>query len=159
MQNSSQRWKPRCDLNWPFLLSDIVWRKPGWKYFALYVLRFLENIMSEETVVRNLKKGVNTIKLVASIKHFINEEDYKDFEETSGENADDVERETIDQLKFNEEREIHKTGTRLLEMLIDAASLQTFKSNIDRNIKTFKPRPEIIQILRAEYAVLTSVNV
>lgn len=145
-------------LNWPFLISDTIWKKLNWKYFALYVLRFLEVLMANETVLRNLKKGVNTIKLVASIKHFINEEDYKDFDENFGNEDEEENKDPPDQLKFSEEREIHKKGIVLLEKLIDTASLQTFKNNIDANIKTFRPKPEIIQILRAEYAVLTSVN-
>lgn len=138
-------------LNWPFIISNVIWKNPSWKYFALYVLRFIENIMQMESVIKMMTQGANTIKLVASIKHFINDEDIKDLE-------DEEEVTTKDVLTYNEEREIYRKSAVLLEKLIDTSVLETFKSNISKSIEKFIPKTEVITILRAEYAVLTVVN-
>ena len=140
------------NLKWPFILCDTVWKKNGWKFFALYVIRWLENLVAEKDNLRSLTKDTYCIKLVASIKHFINEDDYKDFEEETSNP------EESDQLEYSHEREIQNKGTKIIEKLMDPALMNTFKSTIEKSITSFKPLPETIQILRAEYAVMSSIN-
>lgn len=142
-------------LGWPFNLSDVVWKKPNWKIFAYYVMKFMEIMIKDKDTERQLKGNSSAIKLIASIKNFIIEEDYKDFDETE---SDLKENESRDVLTFAQEREVYKKGTLLVSLLTDSSTLQTFKNNVDKSIKSFKPKQEIIQILRAEYAVLTCLN-
>ena len=138
-------------LNWPFQISNVIWKNSQWKYFALYVLKFIETLMRNPAMVKLMTQGVNTIKLVASIKHFINDEDIRDLEEEDDHQGKDV-------LTYTEEREIYRKSAILLEKLIDTSVLETFKSNITKSIEKFVPKTEVITILRAEYAVLTVVN-
>lgn len=138
-------------LNWPFQLSNVIWKNPDWKHFALYVLRFIEVLMADPANIKLMTQGVNTIKLVSSIRHFITDEDIKDFNEKDLGQTSDV-------LTYNEEREIYRKGAQLLEKLIDTSVLQTFQNNIGKGLQKFTPRPEVITILRAEYAVLAVVN-
>ncbi len=63
------------------VISDIIWRKNGWKNFALFSLRLLEVIMSTEEGLRAAKQTPISLTLVASIRHLAIEEDYQDFEE------------------------------------------------------------------------------
>lgn len=65
----------------PFL-CDKVWIKHGWRKFFLYCLRYIENIMKDKKHIPILKETTSAILLIASIRNFINEEDYNDFEET-----------------------------------------------------------------------------
>lgn len=66
-------------------LCDKIWFKPEWNVFSLYCLRFMEKLTNQSEIIPILKNGVNAIKLVASIKNFINEEEYKVFEEVEEE--------------------------------------------------------------------------
>jgi hypothetical protein len=141
-------------LNWAFPLNDVVWKKPNWKLFAYNVLRFLDAVVRVNPGDKSFRGNLNVIRLIASIKNFVIEEDYKDFEEA----GEAKESEASDVLTFAQEREIHKKGSELVALLADSATPVTFKGSVDKSIKLFKPKPETIQILRAEYAVLTCLN-
>lgn len=69
-------------------LCDKVWLKPQWNVFSLHCLRFMEKLTNKDEIIPILKNGVNAIKLVASIKNFINEEEYKVFEEVDDDEED-----------------------------------------------------------------------
>lgn len=138
-------------LHWPFQINNVILLKPKWKIFSYYVLHFLEALMKNSDIVKEMQQGVASIKLVAAIQHFINDEDFKDF----GEEEQD---ETADVLTYSQEREIYKKSAELLNRLIDSGILLTFKNNITKSIDKFKPKPEGIAILRAEYSVLALAN-
>ena len=70
----------------------------------------------------------------------------------------DEESEQRDVLSYAEEREIHKKSAFVMEELMDSVLIGNFKKNINETLKFFKPQPESILILRAEYAVLTCAN-
>lgn len=72
-------------------LCDKIWFKPEWNVFSLYCLRFMEKLTNQNEIISILKNGVNAIKLVASIKNFVNEEEYKVFEDVEEENEDNGE--------------------------------------------------------------------
>ncbi len=139
-------------LNYPKDLCDLIWRNTGWRHFALYILRFMEKLVANPDILSLLRRTVAAIKLVASIKNFINEEDYKIFEDSPEEG------EQSETLTFSEEREIHKKSQEVMEKLMDATILDNIKSNINKTLKFFKPLPETIMILRAEYAVISCAN-
>lgn len=140
-------------LNWPFILTDVVWKKTTWNRFALHVVRWIEQLTAVKDNYKALTNSINTVKLVASIKHFINEEDYKEFE-----GDEEVAAEDSDSIDFTEEREIQAKGGKILEALMEPQSAANFKVAIEKSISNFKPIPEAIQILRAEYAVMASIN-
>ena len=48
----------------------------------------MEKLTNKDEIIPILKNGVNAIKLVASIKNFINEEEYKVFEEVDDDEED-----------------------------------------------------------------------
>lgn len=56
---------------------------------------------------------------MASIKNFLNEEEYNQFE--------GKERQKIKKLTSSEEREIHKKSTKIIEKLLTASILDSFK--------------------------------
>jgi hypothetical protein len=141
--------------NWPFLLSDVVWKKPNWKFFACHVMKTMETIAKNPENERLVKGNVNLIKLIASIKNFITEEDYKDFEEGDDEAKD---RGNSDVLSFAQEREVHKKGTELVGYLTDVSTQTSFRNTIEKSVSLFKPKQESVQILRAEYAVISCLN-
>lgn len=60
-------------------LCNVVWLNSHWDKFYLYTLRFVEKLVENNKIVDILKQGTATIKLVASIKNFLNEEEYKSF--------------------------------------------------------------------------------
>lgn len=160
-QFSVQLTKFITNNQWPVYLCDLIWKKPSWKIVSLNILRFIEAIMSDKQNIKILQMNSSSIRLIATIKNFIIEEDSSIFEEIDEEPNDQNEDsfgEKLGTLNYAEEREIYRKATFLIENLIDASSLQTFKSNIERDVKIFKPKPETIQILRAEYALLASVN-
>lgn len=142
-------------INWSFQLNDVIWKKPNWKNFAYHVMRFLDSVVKVNPGDKGFRGNLSAIRLIASIKNFVIEEDYKDFDELSGDSKEDEEK---DVLTFAQEREIHKKGTELVSLLADSGTPITFKSSVDKSIKLFKPKAETIQILRAEYAVLTCLN-
>ena len=153
----SDQGKSIMRLNYPQFLCNIIWNKPNWRFFSLHVLRFVDQLIKNPKIIDLLKGGISTIKLVASIKNFLNEEDYKSFEEDD-EDEEKEKIETKDVLTFGEEREIHKKATIILNELLDSATLLSFKKTITQTIKNFKPQKQTILILRAEYAVLTVAN-
>ena len=67
-------------LNYMPFLCDKVWIKPNWIIFSLYCLRFVEKFIIDKNILSLVKQGVSCVKLVASIKNFINEIEYKSFE-------------------------------------------------------------------------------
>jgi hypothetical protein len=146
---------------WQQFLFDIVLKKPNWKKFSLFVLRFFDSIVKNKNNIKVLQSNPSTVKLIATIKNFIIEEDYREFEE---EESDDVQlnsmkkEQQVEILLYSEEKEIQRKALALIEQLIDSSSLVTFKGNIERGIANFKPKPEIIQILRADYAILACIN-
>ena len=140
-------------LNWPFQLTNIILAKPNWKIFALYSLRFIESLMKNDAIIKEMKQGFGSIKLIACIQHFINEEDLTGFDED-----EQIDNKEGDKLTYQQEREIYKKCSVLLDQLIDTGILITFKNNITKTIKTFNMKAEAVTILRAEYAVLTLAN-
>lgn len=62
------------------------------------------------------------------------------------------------ELTYTQEDEINKKSSIIIDKLLNSSILETFKQNISKTIKSFKPKPETITILRSEYAVLTVAN-
>lgn len=148
-------------LNYPRFLCNVIWNKPNWRFFSLNVLRFIDQLIKNNKIIDLLKGGISTIKLVASIKNFLNEDDYKSFEENDEEDEEEeveIKKITKDILTYGEEREIHKKATHILNKLLDTATVLSFKKTITKTLQNFKPMKQTILILRAEYAVLTVAN-
>ena len=141
-------------------LCNQIWIKSNWRFFSLYVLRFYEVLTNNEDILIILRSNMSSIKLIASIKNFMNEEEYKEFEENDeDENKEiDEEIEEKDIFSFSEEREIHKKSTEIMRKLLEISIIDTFKKSITNSINKFRPIKETILILRAEYAVLTCAN-
>lgn len=124
-------------INYQNFLCEKVWNKHSWRAFFLYCLRYVERLMVTNKHVDILRQTQSAILLIASIKNFINEEDYADFEEArDGEEEED---EIKDLLTYSDEREIHKKATELIHKLIDTVSLDNFRMEIKRLIENFRP--------------------
>ena len=145
---------------WPASLCDLVLKKPEWKKVSLFILRFFDLLIGNKQNIKLFQSNLSTIKLLATIKNYIIEEDYREFED---EEHDQIELGSAKKkqkmvLLYHEEREIYKKSSELIEKLIDAGSLMTFRGNVERGIANFKPKSEIIQILRADFAILACIN-
>ena len=140
-------------------LCDKIWLKSNWRFFSLYVLRFYEVLTNNEDILVILRANMSSVKLVASIKNFINEQEYQEFEEADDDDAQ-IDEEVIEKdiFSFSEEREIHKKSAEIMKKLLEISIIDTFKRTISTNINRFRPIKETILILRAEYAVLTCAN-
>lgn len=95
----------------------------------------MENVMQNNEHVGILKQSQSSILLLASLKNFINEEAYSDFEEEQ----ENEEEEQKDILTYSEEREIHRKCPDLIQMLIETVALENFRQNIKDIIQNFKP--------------------
>lgn len=62
-------------LQYPNQLTDKVWLNPNWSLFSYHCLKFFEKLTENKDIVRLLKQGLNSIKLVASISNFVNEQE------------------------------------------------------------------------------------
>ena len=65
------------NLNYQTTLCNKIWLKPQWKIFAKHTLDFVEKLIKKKKNLDKLKEGTYTLKLVASIKNFINEEEFE----------------------------------------------------------------------------------
>lgn len=71
--------------------------------------------------------------LVASIKNFIDDEDWEGLNDDDESEAD----EEVDKLTYAEEREIHKKSPKLIDQLMETLALDNFKSDIQKLIDRF----------------------
>ena len=137
-------------LNWPFLFSNALWLNSSWKKIGLYQLRFFDNQVSNEKNLKLFKQGTTIVRFIAAIKHLANEEELEDLEEQGQSQRD--------QLSEIEQRELEQKTNVLVEKLIDSSTLQGIRKNINDQINNFKPVHEVIQILRAECALLATIH-
>jgi hypothetical protein len=156
---------------WFPFLCDLVLKHPEWKRTALHIMRFIAAVIKTKANLKPIQSNINAIKLVALVKNYVIEEDYQHFESIDNTKdqtlAAEVEAGEVSQaapprpessISFAEEREVYHTGAKIIEELIDASALATFRANVERGVQNFKPKPEIIQLLRADLAVLACVN-
>ena len=110
------------------------------------------------------RHGKFCIRLVASVTHFVNDQNYDDIAKGNKDRLEEAEgnqplvKKKKNELSFQQERIIVTIGTNLLQKMIDTTMLDTFKSMINNQIDKFRPTLEAIQILRADYAVLAVLN-
>lgn len=60
-------------LQFPSQLTDKLWLNPNWSLFSYFCLKFFEKLTNNPDIVKLLKQGLSSIKLVASISNFVNE--------------------------------------------------------------------------------------
>lgn len=79
----------------------------------------MERLVNNPTILTKLQSKLSSVRLVASINNFINEDEFKNFErELEGDTS-----EKFVDLTFAEEREVRKKSSKLLDRLMDSTVL------------------------------------